>query len=191
MTLGVKVCHDLIINLVRTTQSPVSVDSKKINQLDLTLNFLIVCLPRRYLQLGFTNNWSKQAFDQQRQQREKDLNIEISWLAVKFRISNCEEPETFYHLFKLPSRTILPHLVENMFSVLQSFLGQVSLSLDLDVETGGDIRDQKVDQFADTKHHVLEDNHKGKLESENLPVDRGEHTKLVSKSSVVAFRLEL
>ena len=81
--------------------------------------------------------------------------------------------------------------MKNVFSVLQSFLGQVSLSLDLDVETGGDIRDQDVDQLADTKHDVLEDDHEGKLESENLPVDRSEHPKLVSKSSVVAFRLEL
>ena len=96
-----------------------------------------------------------------------------------------------YDLFKPPSQTIIPHLVENMFSVLQSFLGQVSLSLDLDVETGGDVRDQDVDQFTDSKHHVLEDNHKGKLEGENLPVDRGEHAKLVSKSSVVTLRLEL
>ena len=84
-----------------------------------------------------------------------------------------------------------PYLVQNMFSVLKGFLGQVSLSLDLDVETGGDVWDQDVDQFTDTEHHVLEDDHKGKLESENLPVNGSEHTELVSKSSVVALRLEL
>ena len=78
-----------------------------------------------------------------------------------------------------------------MFSVRQSLLGQVSLSLYLDVQTGGDVRDQDVDQFTDTKHHVLEDDHEGKLESEDLPVNRSEHTELISKSSVVAFRLEL
>ena len=78
-----------------------------------------------------------------------------------------------------------------MFSVLQSLLGQVSLSLDLDVQTGRDIRHQDVDQFTDTKHHVLEDDHEGKLESEDLPVNRSEYTELISKSSVVAFRLEL
>ena len=85
---------------------------------------------------------------------------------------------------------ILPHLVKNMLSVLQGLLGQISLPLDLDVQTGGDIRDQDVDKFADTEHDVLEDDHKGELESENLPMNRSEHTILVSKASVVAFRLE-
>ena len=81
--------------------------------------------------------------------------------------------------------------MKNMFGVRQSLLGQVSLPLDLDVQTGGDVWDQDVDQFTDTKHHVLEDDHEGKLESEDLPVNRSEHTELISKSSVVAFRLEL
>lgn len=77
-----------------------------------------------------------------------------------------------------------------MLSVLQGLLRQISLPLDLDVQTGGDIRDQDVDKFADTEHDVLEDDHKGELESENLPMNRSEHTILVSKASVVAFRLE-
>ena len=78
-----------------------------------------------------------------------------------------------------------------MVSILQGLLGQVPLPLHLDVQGLGDVGDNHVDQLADAKDDVLEDDHEGKLESENLPVDRSEHPKLVSKSSVVAFRLEL
>ena len=80
VALGVIVSHDLIINLLITAQPPVTpgVDSKKTNRLDLALYFLIVCLSPRYLQRGFTNILSKQAFNPQNSNREKDLNI--GWL---------------------------------------------------------------------------------------------------------------
>ena len=76
VALGVVVCHDLTINLGNCTASTnLSVDSKKTNQLDLTLSFLIVCLSPGYLQFGFNNILNKQAFNPPNSNREKDLNI--------------------------------------------------------------------------------------------------------------------
>ena len=80
--------------------------------------------------------------------------------------------------------------MKNMLGILESFLGQVSLPLDLDVQTGGDVRHQDVDQLTHPEHHVLEYNYKCKLQGENLPVNRSEESELISESSVVTLRLE-
>ena len=81
-------------------------------------------------------------------------------------------------------------LVENMFSVLKSFLGQVPLPLDLDVQGGGDVRHEYVNQLTNTKHNMLKDDHKRKLDCENFPMNRSEESFIISKSSVVALRLK-
>ena len=84
-----------------------------------------------------------------------------------------------------------PHLLEDMVSVLQSLLGQVALPLHLDVEGLGDVGHDDVDQLADAKDNVLKDDDKGKLESKDLPVDRGECARIVPEPPIVAFRLEM
>ena len=61
-----------------------------------------------------------------------------------------------------------------VLGVLQGLLGKVSLPLDLDVKTGGNVRDQDVYQLANPKHHVFKYDDKGELESQNLPVNRSE-----------------
>ena len=81
--------------------------------------------------------------------------------------------------------------MKNMLGILESFLCQVPLPLDLDVETGGDVRHKDVDQLTYTEHHVLEYNYECKLEGENLPVNRSGESELISESSVVTLRLEL
>ena len=77
-----------------------------------------------------------------------------------------------------------------MVSILQGLLGQVSLPLHLDVQGLGDVGDNHVDQLADAKDDVLEDDDEGKLESKDLPVDRGERDGVVSKTAIITFRLE-
>ena len=77
-----------------------------------------------------------------------------------------------------------------MISILQSLLGQVALPLHLDVEGLGDVGHDDVDQLADAKDDVLKDDDKGKLESKDLPVDRGERAGVVSKTAIITFRLE-
>ena len=84
----------------------------------------------------------------------------------------------------------MSHLLEDMISILQSLLGQVALPLHLDVEGLGDVGHDDVDQLADAKDDVLEDDDKGKLESKDLPVDRGERAGVVPKTAIITFRLE-
>jgi len=81
------------------------------------------------------------------------------------------------------------HLLEDMVSILQSLLGQVALPLHLDVEGLGYVGHDDVDQLADAKDNVLKDDDKGKLEGEDLPVDRRERARVVSKTAIIAFRL--
>ena len=78
-----------------------------------------------------------------------------------------------------------------MVSILQGLLGQVPLPLHLDVQGLGDVGDNHVDQLADAKDDVLEDDDEGKLESKNLPVDWGECSRVVPEAPIIAFRLEL
>ena len=77
-----------------------------------------------------------------------------------------------------------------MVSILQGLLGQVTLPLHLDVQGLGDVGDNHVDQLADAKDDVLEDDDEGKLESKDLPVNRGESSRVVPEAPIVAFRLE-
>ena len=81
--------------------------------------------------------------------------------------------------------------MKNMLGILESFLCQVSLPLDLDVQAGGGVRHQDVDQLTDSEDHVLEYDDERELQGENLPVDWSEEAELVSESSVVTFRLEI
>ena len=77
-----------------------------------------------------------------------------------------------------------------MVSILQSLLGQVALPLHLDVEGLRDVGHDNIDQLADAKDDVLEDDDEGKLESKDLPVDRGECSRVVPEAPIIAFRLE-
>ena len=76
-----------------------------------------------------------------------------------------------------------------MVSILQGLLGQVTLPLHLDVQGLGDVGDNHVDQLADAKDDVLEDDHEGELECEDLPMHRSERSGVVPEPPVVAFRL--
>ena len=82
------------------------------------------------------------------------------------------------------------HLVQDVLGVLQGLLGKVSLSLDLDVQTGRYVRYQDVYQLAHPEHHVLEYDDKRELKGQNLPVNGSEEAELISESSVVTFRLK-
>ena len=77
-----------------------------------------------------------------------------------------------------------------MLSVLEGLLGQVALPLDLDVQGGRYVRDQDVNELADTKHHMLKDDHKGKLDSQDLPVNWSEESLIISEATVETFRLK-
>lgn len=81
--------------------------------------------------------------------------------------------------------------MKDVLRVLQGLLGQVPLPLDLDVQAGGDVRHQDVDQLTDSEDHVLEYDDERELQGEDLPVDWSEEAELVSESSVVTFRLEI
>ena len=85
---------------------------------------------------------------------------------------------------------ILCLVEENIVSYLKGLFCQIPLPLDLNVEAGGDVRHQDVNQLADTKHNVLKDDHKGKLDSQNLPVNRSEISLIISEASVKTFRLK-
>ena len=78
-----------------------------------------------------------------------------------------------------------------MFCILKSFLGQISLPLDLDVQTGRNVRHQDVDQLAHAKHHVLEDDNEGELDSQDLPVNRSEEALVIPEPPVETFRLDI
>ena len=78
-----------------------------------------------------------------------------------------------------------------LMTYLQSLLGQIPLTLDLDVEAGGDVRHQDVDQLAHAKHHVLEDDNEGELDSQDLPVNRSEEAFVIPEPPVETLRLEI
>ena len=83
----------------------------------------------------------------------------------------------------------LPFL--DMFSILQSLLGKISFSFDFDIQRFWDIRHHDVNQLAHAKHKMLENDHKSKLECQNVPVDWSEVSLLITESFVVTFRLQL
>ena len=76
-----------------------------------------------------------------------------------------------------------------MVSILQGLLGQVTLPLHLDVQGLGDVGDNHVDQLADAKDDVFEDDHERELEGEDLPMDWRECARVVSKTTIVTLRL--
>ena len=90
--------------------------------------------------------------------------------------------------FKFNFNNVQPKL---LMTYLQSLLGQIPLTLDLDVEAGGDVRHQDVDELAHSKHHVLEDDNKGELDSQDLPVNRSEEALVIPEPPVETFRLEI
>ena len=76
-----------------------------------------------------------------------------------------------------------------MVSILQGLLGQVPLPLHLDVQGLGDVGDNHVDQLADAKDDVFEDDHERELEGEDLPMDWRECARVVSKTTIITLRL--
>ena len=77
------------------------------------------------------------------------------------------------------------------FCHLKGFFCQIPLPLDLDVEACRNVRNEDINQFADSKHNMLKDDDKGKLDSQNLPVNRCKETLVISEASVETFRLKL
>ena len=76
-----------------------------------------------------------------------------------------------------------------MLGILESLLGQVALPLHLDVERLRDVRHDDVDEPADAEDDVLEDDHEGELEGEDLPMDWRECARVVSKTTIITLRL--
>ena len=52
-----------------------------------------------------------------------------------------------------------------------------------------DMIDYKWQEFANSKHKMFKDDHKSKFESQDVPVNRTKITLFISKSFVVAIRL--
>ena len=77
-----------------------------------------------------------------------------------------------------------------MLSILQSLLGKVSFSLDLDIQRFWNVRHHDVNQLAHSKDKMLEDDDKSKLDGQNVPVYRSELSLLITESFVVTFRLQ-
>ena len=76
-----------------------------------------------------------------------------------------------------------------MLRILERLLGEEPLPLDLDVERLRNIWHYHVNQLAHPKHHVLKDDHEGKLKCKYLPVDGSEGAGIISEASVVTFGL--
>ena len=79
--------------------------------------------------------------------------------------------------------------MQNVLGILKSLLGKVALPLHLDVERLRDVGNHHVDQLADAKDDVLEDDHEGELECEDLPMDWRECARVVSKTTIITLRL--
>ena len=79
--------------------------------------------------------------------------------------------------------------MQNVLGILKSLLGKVALPLHLDVERLRDVGHDDVDQPADAEDDVLEDDHEGELEGEDLPMDWRECARVVSKTTIVTLRL--
>ena len=73
---------------------------------------------------------------------------------------------------------------------LKSLFGQVSFSLDLYIQSVRNIRNHDIYQFANSKHKMFKDDHKCKLQCQDVPVNRTQVTLLISKSLVVTIRLK-
>ena len=78
-----------------------------------------------------------------------------------------------------------------MLSILERLLCQITFSLHFDVERLRDVGNDDVNEAADAKDDVLKDDDEGKLQGEDLPVDRSECSRVVPEPSIVTFRLKL
>ena len=74
---------------------------------------------------------------------------------------------------------------------LKGFFCQIPLPLDLDVKAGRNVRHKDINQLADSKHNMLKDDDKGKLDSQDLPVNWCKETLIISEAPVETFRLKL
>ena len=78
-----------------------------------------------------------------------------------------------------------------MLGILESLFCEIAFPLHFDIEGLRDVRDDDVDQATDAKDDVLKDDDKGKLQGEDLPVDRCECSRIVPEPPIVTFRLKL
>ena len=77
-----------------------------------------------------------------------------------------------------------------MLCILECLLCEITFPLHFDIKGFRDVRNDDVNEAADAKDYVLEDDDEGKLESKNLPVNRGECSRVVPEAPIIAFRLE-
>ena len=73
---------------------------------------------------------------------------------------------------------------------LKGLLCQIPLPLDFDVKASRNVWYKDVDQLTDTKHNMLKDDHKGKLDSQDLPVNWCKESLIIPEASVETFRLK-
>ena len=74
---------------------------------------------------------------------------------------------------------------------LKCFFCQISLPLDLYVKACRNVRDKDVNQLAHPKDNMLKDDDKGKLYSQDFPVNRCKKSFIISEASVITFRLKM
>ena len=78
-----------------------------------------------------------------------------------------------------------------MLGILERLLCQITFPLHFDIEGLWDVRNDDVNETTDAKDNVLKDDDEGKLESKDLPMDRGECSRIVPEPPIVAFRLKM
>ena len=85
----------------------------------------------------------------------------------------------------------ISHLLKNVLSILERLLCKITFPLHFDIERLRDVGNDDVNEAADAKDDVLKDDDEGKLQGEDLPVDRSECSRVVPEPSIVTFRLKL
>ena len=73
---------------------------------------------------------------------------------------------------------------------LKSLLGQISFPLYLDVKSVRYVRNHNIYQFANAKYKMFKYYDKSKFEGEDVPMNRSKISFFISKTLVVAIRLE-
>ena len=91
--------------------------------------------------------------------------------------------------FKIFSKNI-NYRYKSIVIHLKGLFCQIPLPLDFDVKASRNVWDKDVNQLADTKHNMLKDDHKGKLDSQDLPVNWGKESLIIPEASVETFRLK-
>ena len=130
-------------------------------------------LPQKFTRLAVATNF-KSVF----LLKKDDLAV------VKWKRLFCEDAS-----FETKVSSLRTYPLKHMVRILKSLLGQVALPLHLDVERLRDVGNHHVDQLADAKDDVLEDDHEGELEGEDLPMDWRECARVVSKTTIITLRL--